>query len=81
MVVKIILLAIVILVILSYDIPKLVQKKRKERIVYGALMLPVFYLSLVYIFELTWWPTLDEFYHFLLLKPAQQIVNSIKLMK
>jgi hypothetical protein len=65
---------------LFFDIPKLKQKKRRERIVYGMLMIPIFYLSLVYVMDLAW-PTLDEPVHFFLSKPAHQIVNAIKLTK
>jgi len=75
---KIIFLVIVYTGILIFDIPKLKQKKLNERIIYGLLMTPVFYLSIVYVMDLTW-PTLDELINFFLLKPAQQIVDSIKV--
>ncbi|MGM0874770.1 MAG: hypothetical protein ACQEWV_08215 [Bacillota bacterium] len=78
MIEKILFLLIVYVGFLGYDIPKLKQKKRRERIVYGILMIPIIYLSLVYVMELTW-PTLDEFFNFFFLKPAQQIVDSIKV--
>lgn len=74
---KILFLSIVYLGILLYDVPKLKQKNRRERISYGALTIPIIYLSLVYVMDLAW-PTLDELVHFFFSKPAQQIVAAIK---
>ncbi len=75
---KILFLVIVYLGMLLHDIPKLKQKNRRERISYGMLMVPVMYLSLVYVMDLAW-PTLDELVRFFVSKPAQQIVEAIKL--
>lgn len=74
---KILFLVIIYLGILLYDFPKLKQKNHRERISYGMLMLPIIYLSLVYVMDLSW-PTLDELVHFFFSKPAQQIVTAIK---
>jgi hypothetical protein len=65
--------------ILFYDVPKLKRTNRQERIVYGILVIPIIYLSLIYVMDLTW-PTLDELVHFFFSKPAQQIVEAIKVM-
>jgi hypothetical protein len=75
---KIIFLVIVYMGVFIYDIPKLIKKRRQERIVYGMLMVPIIYLSIVFVIDLPW-PTLDELINFFLLKPAQQIVDSIKV--
>ncbi|MDQ1005279.1 hypothetical protein QFZ28_005857 [Neobacillus niacini] len=80
MVEKIIVLVIVSLGILIYDVPKLKRTNRRERIVYGMLMIPIIYLSLIYLMDLGW-PSLDELFHFFFLKPAQQIVEAIKIPK
>lgn len=74
---KILVLVILYLGMLLYDVPKLKQKNRRERISYGMLMIPIMYLSLVYVMDLAW-PTLDELVHFFFAKPAQQIVEAIK---
>jgi hypothetical protein len=65
---------------LIYDVPKLKQTNRRERIVYGMLVIPTIYLSLIFVIDLAW-PSLDELVHYFFLKPAQQIVEAIKLTK
>ncbi|RBW70043.1 hypothetical protein [Bacillus taeanensis] len=75
---KIFFLVIVSLGMLSYDAPKLKQKNRRERIVYGMLMIPVFYLSLIYVMGAAW-PTLNDLFDFLFLKPGQKIVEAVKV--
>ncbi|PEF61480.1 hypothetical protein CON35_25055 [Bacillus cereus] len=71
---KIFFLLILYLEMLLYDIPKLKQRNRRERISYGILIIPIIYLSLIYIMDLSW-PTLDKLVHFFFFKPAQQIVK------
>ncbi|MGM7722770.1 hypothetical protein [Metabacillus sp. Hm71] len=80
MVEKTLLLIILSAGMLLYDFPKFKKTNRRERIVYVMLMIPVVYLSLVYVLRLPW-PTLDELIHFIFAKPAQQIVDSIKAPK
>jgi hypothetical protein len=63
-----------------HDIPKLKQTNHRERIVYGTLIFPIIYLSLIFVLDLAW-PSLDELIHFFFSKPAQQIVEAIKLTK
>ncbi|MBT2725194.1 hypothetical protein [Bacillus sp. ISL-46] len=77
---KTVFLVIVYLGILFYDVPKLKQSNRRERIVYGLLTLPILYLSGVYVFDLSW-PSLDELVHFFFSKPAHKIVEAIKVPK
>jgi hypothetical protein len=66
--------------ILIYNVPKLKQTNRRDRIVYGMLVIPTIYLSLIFVMDIAW-PSLDELVHFFFLKPAQQIVEAIKLTK
>jgi hypothetical protein len=73
---KILFLLIVSLGMLGYDGPKLKQKNQRERVVYGMLMIPLFYLSLLYVMD-TSWPNLHEFFDFFLLKPAHKIVEAL----
>ncbi|MBT2743484.1 hypothetical protein [Bacillus sp. ISL-77] len=75
---KTVFLVIVCLCILFYDVPKLKQSNRRERIVYGILTLPILYLSVVYVLDLAW-PSLDELVHFFFSKPAHKIVEAIKV--
>jgi hypothetical protein len=75
---KILFLVVVLLGMLLYDVPNLKQNRRRERIVYGLLMIPIFYLSIIYVMDLNW-PTLDEMVNFFFLKPGQKIVDSIKV--
>ncbi|MBD1379391.1 hypothetical protein [Metabacillus arenae] len=71
---KTLVLMIIYLGMILYDVPKLKQANRRERIIYGTLMISVIYLSLVFVMDLEW-PTLDDFVHFIFGKPAQQIVD------
>lgn len=78
MIEKVIMLTIVYIGFLAYDLPKVIKGNRYLRIVYGSLMLIIFYLSFVYMLELPW-PTLDELFTFVFLKLGQTIVDSVKV--
>lgn len=71
---------IIIVGMFFYDIPKFKQVNRRERIVYGLMMIPIIYLSLVYLMDSAW-PTLDELVHSIFSKPAHQLVKSIQIIK
>lgn len=75
---KIIVLMIVSLGMLFNDVKKLKKSNRRERVVYGVLMIPIVYLSLIYVMDLAW-PNLDELFHFFFSKPAHQIVEALKV--
>lgn len=75
---KIFVLVIIYMGVLIYEFPNFKKTNRRERIVYGMLVIPTIYLSLIFVMDLSW-PSLDELVHYFLLKPAQQIVEAIKL--
>jgi hypothetical protein len=70
---KMILLVIIYTAILLYDGPELFGTKR-VRLIYGITMVPVFYLSLVYVFDLAW-PNLYSLIEFIYAEPAKRIVE------
>ncbi|MFC0472733.1 hypothetical protein ACFFHM_20170 [Halalkalibacter kiskunsagensis] len=74
---KIILLVILYIAIFLYDGAELIKNKQ-IRIVYGITMVPVFYHSVMYIFDLPW-PTLYTFVDFIFHEPGQQIVKSLEV--
>ncbi|RBW67937.1 hypothetical protein [Bacillus taeanensis] len=75
---KVLFLVILYFGMLCYDLPKLKQKNRPERIVYAMLMVPLLYLSLIYVLDLAW-PTPNKLVDFFFSKPAQKIVEIIKV--
>ncbi|MFC0561420.1 hypothetical protein [Halalkalibacter alkalisediminis] len=70
---KIILLIILYTAILLYDGPELFETKR-VRLIYGLTMVPVFYLSLIYVFDLGW-PNFYSLIEFIYAEPAKRIVE------
>ncbi|MGJ9385970.1 hypothetical protein [Salipaludibacillus sp. CF4.18] len=62
MVENILFLVLFSLIIFLYDFPKLKQTNRKDRLVYGIMILPILYLSLIFVLDLGW-PTLNDLFH------------------
>ncbi|MNI70207.1 hypothetical protein D3C73_1260070 [compost metagenome] len=55
------------------DIPKLKNASRRDRIVYGTMLVPLIYLGFLFVFSKSW-PNLDTLFN-LLTGPAKQIVH------
>ena len=70
---KLICILILAAAMLSYDIPRLKKSTKHDRMVYGILMLPMLYLSFLFITAKPW-PNVDTIFN-LFNKPAQQIVH------
>ncbi|WP_332692603.1 hypothetical protein [Halalkalibacter lacteus] len=74
---KIILLVILYIAVFLYDGADLIKNKQ-IRIVYGITMVPVFYHSVMYIFDLPW-PNLYTFVDFIFHEPGQQIIKPLEV--
>ncbi|MFC3768951.1 hypothetical protein [Paenibacillus sp. GCM10012303] len=48
--------------------------ERRDRIVYGSLMLPVLYLGIIFVTEARW-PNIDTLFHSIFAGPAKRIVD------
>ena len=78
MIEKILILLVAYTAIFAHDGLNLKQASSRVKSVYGILMIASLYPSLIYVLELSW-PNLDELINFFLKKPAEKIVESIKI--
>lgn len=78
MITKIIFLLLIYIALLAYDGAGLKRAAFRDRLVYGALLIPALYLSLLYAADKQW-PNLDDLIRLLFAEPAKLIVETVKL--
>ncbi len=62
------------------DLRRIKHSSFRERIIYMMMMIPVLYLSLIFVMDLKW-PNLDDLFHSIFANPAKQIVETLKMVK
>ncbi|AJY73539.1 hypothetical protein [Paenibacillus beijingensis] len=75
---SIVYLLLLFTAMVAYDFSKWKQACLRDRLAYGALILPMLYLGILYVTEMPW-PNLDELVHFFFAEPAKRIVETVKL--
>ncbi|MGP4038441.1 hypothetical protein ACTWP4_00820 [Gracilibacillus sp. D59] len=77
---NILFLTIVFIVMWLADFKRITHSSFRDRIIYMMMMIPVLYLSLIFVMDLKW-PNLNELFHSIFSNPAKQIVEALKMVK
>ncbi|UKS28249.1 hypothetical protein LOZ80_04750 [Paenibacillus sp. HWE-109] len=75
---KIVFISLLFTPMLIYDLPKWKRGFHRDRLVYGAFILPILYLSIIYVADAPW-PNLDELIRIFFSNPAKHIVELVEL--
>ncbi|EHS57492.1 hypothetical protein P4H71_18685 [Paenibacillus kribbensis] len=75
---KIVLLFLLFMAMLTNDIPKLKRTSRRDWLAYGALMMPMIYLSFIFVMEKPW-PNFNDILVYFFSAPAKRIVEALRL--
>ncbi|BBI34067.1 hypothetical protein [Cohnella abietis] len=70
---KVVCILMLISAMLIYDIPRFSKASRRDRFMYGAILVPLLYLGFLFVTAKPW-PNLDTLFN-LLISPAKQIVQ------
>jgi hypothetical protein len=70
---KIVCFLLVAAAMLIHDIPKVKNASKRDRIVYGAMLLPLLYLGFIFMANKSW-PNLDTVFN-LFTGPAKQFIQ------